>query len=620
MKISQSKFRYDINALRCIAVTAVVLFHIFPSFFPSGFVGVDVFFVISGFLMTRIICGDLLAKDFSLRKFLLARFRRIVPALCVVIIACFVLGYFYLSQFRYLTLTDHAFSSIGFFSNIVFWTEAGYFDLSSHEKWLLHTWSLSLEWQFYIIFPILMIALFRVFPALSVEVLKLLFVILIFSSFSLSVLASARWPDAAFFLLPTRVWEFMVGGIASLGVANRLAGMAAVKLLGYALIIVSCFLFSPEVAWPGYSAIMPVLGAFLVIATNDQSAGYEKIVFVQSIGMWSYSIYLWHWPIFIWMTYFVLDIGFYSAILALLISLVVGWFSYITIERGGARLGVSLALCCVLIGVVSIHTDGFKGRIDKDLQYTGEEYKLFEYGGAGNAHPKHQPFFTGDHVDMIFFGDSYAHQYAHAFFNANISAVMYVDHGCAMLPGLTRFDKGHEDKRCSMGFQSIKELLKKYPKADLVYANFGDYRSSHRKADGISLSALDESQWSKLLSDSINELMQVAGSDRSLFLVGRTNGDKHQTAECLLLRQSASDKECLRNSPKKRDFINELFRLLAQQADRIEYVSPNEKLCDESQCLLTDGRYPIHSDAGHLSRYGSELVIPAFSSKLSTGT
>ena len=168
------KFRKDINGLRAIAVVAVLLFHFNPSWMPGGFAGVDVFFVISGFLMTGIIFRGIEQENFSILKFYVARANRIIPALALLCLVLMIFGWFYLTPFDYRILGKHVASSIGFLSNVMYWREAGYFDAASLEKWLLHTWTLSVEWQFYILYPLILVAM-RKF--LSIKTMKLILLV-----------------------------------------------------------------------------------------------------------------------------------------------------------------------------------------------------------------------------------------------------------------------------------------------------------------------------------------------------------------------------------------------------------------------------------------------------------
>uniref|UniRef100_UPI003D768501 acyltransferase family protein n=1 Tax=Acinetobacter variabilis TaxID=70346 RepID=UPI003D768501 len=254
------KFRTDINGLRAIAVIAVMLFHFNAAWLPGGFVGVDVFFVISGFLMTGIIFKDLEHEKFSILKFYVARANRIIPALAVLCLVLMIFGWFYLTPFDYKLLGKHAASSMTFLSNISYWKESGYFEAGTHEKWLLHTWSLSVEWQFYMIYPLVLVAM-RKF--MSIQTMKFVLLTGMILGFILSVIATYKWPNPAYFLLPTRAWEMMIGGIAYLyPLTLQENKKRLLEGTGLALILGSYFFISAEDLWPGYLAVFPVIGTF----------------------------------------------------------------------------------------------------------------------------------------------------------------------------------------------------------------------------------------------------------------------------------------------------------------------------------------------------------------------
>lgn len=206
-------FRKDINALRAIAVIAVVLFHFNSTWLPGGFAGVDVFFVISGFLMTSIIFRGFEQSNFNLFKFYVSRSNRIIPALAFLCLVLVILGWFYLPPPEYKALGKHVTKSISFLSNYTYKKEAGYFDSASHEKWLLHTWSLAVEWQFYIIYPFILLILKRF---LSIAHLKKLIIAAFFISLIYSIYLTNKNANAAYYLLQTRAWEMLIGGIAFL--------------------------------------------------------------------------------------------------------------------------------------------------------------------------------------------------------------------------------------------------------------------------------------------------------------------------------------------------------------------------------------------------------------------
>src|SRR5450631_2148931 len=212
------KFRSDINALRALAVTAVVLFHFKVGFVPGGFVGVDVFFVISGYLMTSIITGRLAKDKFNIWDFYDDRAKRIVPGLLGVCFVLLTIGYFLIEPATYHYLGSTSISALLFFSNFRFWKATGYFDPQSDAKWLLHTWSLSVEFQFYLIYPIIIMALHK-YDKMRRHIVPILWS-LAFLSLLLCIWSSKADPASAFYLLPQRAWELLAGGIVALQFKN----------------------------------------------------------------------------------------------------------------------------------------------------------------------------------------------------------------------------------------------------------------------------------------------------------------------------------------------------------------------------------------------------------------
>ena len=321
-------FRADINGLRAIAVIAVVLFHFNPNLMPGGFAGVDVFFVISGFLMTGIIFRGFENNSFNLFKFYVARANRIIPALAVVCLVLLVFGWFYLVPSDYRLLGKHIRSSIGFFSNVSYFRESGYFDVTSLEKWLLHTWSLSVEWQFYIIYPAVLICFKK---CISIKNIKRLLILGTIVGFFGCVYVTIRWPNPAYYLLPTRAWEMMLGGLAYIyPIYLKNSQRKGLESLGVASIICSYLFLSSGTPWPGYLAIFPVFGAYLILISNRQNSLITNNPVFQTLGKWSYSIYLWHWPVVVFGYYFEVTSWIYTG---LPISIVLGWLSFSYVEK-----------------------------------------------------------------------------------------------------------------------------------------------------------------------------------------------------------------------------------------------------------------------------------------------
>jgi peptidoglycan/LPS O-acetylase OafA/YrhL len=291
-------FRPDINGLRAIAVVAVLGFHFGVAPLGGGFVGVDVFFVISGYLMTGIILGRLDRGTFSIPGFYLDRARRIIPALAVLLASVLAVGAFILLPDEYVLLARQAFSSALFFSNIHHWRETGYFDPGIDQKWLLHSWTLSLEWQFYLLYPLLLPLIVRFVPGRPWRLLLIGAAALL--SFALMLALSRTAPAAGFYLLPPRAWELLAGVIVYLLPPLEGRSAATAESAGLALIVASAVLVGEE-GWPNGWALAPVAGTMLVILaartrsplTGNRIAGW--------IGLSSYSLYLWHWPVVVWL-------------------------------------------------------------------------------------------------------------------------------------------------------------------------------------------------------------------------------------------------------------------------------------------------------------------------------
>lgn len=332
--VNIDKFRYDINGLRAYAVILVVLFHFQIFGFSAGFIGVDIFFVISGYLMTKIIIDQIMNKRFSIWRFYLARGVRILPALLLLTTVIALIGWFLLIPEDYKSYAKHAASSITFLSNLMYWQESSdYFSAAAHEKILLHTWSLSVEWQFYIILPILLLILGKIKRNKNILNLAILFGFII--SLILSYKVSQNSQTTAFYMIPTRAWEMLAGGLVyayfSKAVFNN-SIKNLIEFIGFSLIFISLFIFKTTTIWPSINAILPVLGTMLILVANNNNSFLTKPKFFQLTGNASYSIYLWHWPIVFFMSYLGINHNQALVISGIILSIFLGWISYKFVE------------------------------------------------------------------------------------------------------------------------------------------------------------------------------------------------------------------------------------------------------------------------------------------------
>ncbi|WP_420587368.1 acyltransferase family protein [Ruegeria sp.] len=301
--MSKGFYRPDIDGLRAVAVVPVVLHHAGFAGVPGGFVGVDIFFVISGFLITTILAREIRDGQFSILSFYERRARRILPALFVVLAACLAVGWFLLLPNQYGNLAVSVGATLLFASNIWFWMDAGdYFGHGIEFAPLLHTWSLAVEEQFYLFFPLLLWALSRASMRVWIRVIVLISLV----SLALSMYATTAHPVANFYLTPTRIWELGIGALLAVGAfpaLRRPAAVEAVALIGAVLIIGSILLISDHTPFPGITAIPPCLGAaFLIWAGmygRSMIARFLTLRPVVWIGLISYSLNLWHWPVLV---------------------------------------------------------------------------------------------------------------------------------------------------------------------------------------------------------------------------------------------------------------------------------------------------------------------------------
>lgn len=362
-------FRDDINGLRAYAVILVVLFHFGVSGFSAGFLGVDVFFVISGYLMTKIIIENLERNSFSFINFYLARITRIFPALFFVVLAMTVCGWFFFIPEDFKLFAKDAKYSLSFLSNDLYYRQAGdYFAVSSHDKALLHTWSLSVEWQFYILFPILVYLYFKIIQ--NKKFLGIFLILLCISSLSFSIYISSKDSIYAFFKLSSRAWELLAGGLAYYYFRTYTPTQPIkyfFEIVGFSCIVLSLVLFGQDTIWPSYNALVPVVGTMLILIANQQNSIFTKFKLIQNIGSASYSIYLWHWPVAFLLGYFFFEKDFINISLAILISFILGWLSYKYIESSRKYLvNIKVYYCYLLFFILLISASMLYSYINKD--------------------------------------------------------------------------------------------------------------------------------------------------------------------------------------------------------------------------------------------------------------
>lgn len=427
------KFRYDIGFLRAFAVLIVVFFHYQIPFFEGGFIGVDIFFVISGFLMTSIVLNKITSDSFDLLDFYKRRFVRIVPALIVMIIGVLLITFYLYFPVDFKQVSSYSLFSSFFLSNYYYLFNSGYFDPSSQSNILLHTWSLSVEWQFYMVYPILLLLLKKLYLK-KIKIFNTIFLSIIVISFLLVVVFNNFLPPTytkvSFFSVTHRAWEMMVGGLAFLygKYFLKIISVKSGKIITFFCflgLLISTVFFSEDELWPSTLTILPVLCTFFIIAINKDYSFYENKQ-IQYIGNISYSWYLWHWPLYVIAKYFGYH-GWNVILILFVLSLLFSVVSYEIIEKKTRIIPTkaifiitSLAILFSIFGsIFSLNNYMFDKKTIKLTEfkssYETTRRRQFNSGVCHNTHKINYNScleLSSDKKNILLLGDSHAGQYS----------------------------------------------------------------------------------------------------------------------------------------------------------------------------------------------------------------
>jgi peptidoglycan/LPS O-acetylase OafA/YrhL len=638
------EFRADINGLRAWAVALVVLYHFGVPGFSGGFVGVDVFFVISGYLMTAIIVGKQAAGQFSVTGFYLSRARRIVPALAVLCLTLLLFGWSWLGALDYRTLGQHALAAIAFISNFVFENEAGYFDAVSYEKWLLHTWSLSVEWQFYLLYPLLLVAVRRVRPGAVPAALWLLAA----ASLLLSALLTPAAPAKAFFLLPARVWELLAGGLVYLYGDRVPRGpwpARVLETLGLGLILLAGTVLADQARWPGVMALVPVLGTVLVMlaARPDSPATANPVA--QAVGRWSYSIYLWHWPLLVGAHYFGLGLDAVATAALVLASVLLGGLSFRYVEEPvrhtgwGRRVGwkamAAGALLVIVPGAVVSEKAGLPKRLPPEMAQLEAETLAHKkirqpcgWSPDNGAAPDCRHGAPGAPVSVAVWGDSHAQAAMAAIGEAagrhGLAARLYNMNSCPPVLGAVRRDPDSGRDCKDFNLRVLDHVLADQAIDTVVFmARWSVYLEGYTESSRDhplvffpAAPAADPATRHRLYARGLTDaLCRVAAHKRAVVVAPMPEFASHvprQMARSLIARGRAEAPRVSLDAYRARN--RTVLSALAEASDRcgVEIVDPLPYFCDKEACSGANAGLPVYFDDDHLGRHGNRVIAPLF--------
>lgn len=650
-------FRQDINGLRAFAVVAVVLFHFSIAGFDGGFSGVDMFFVISGYLMTSIIFGKLDKNSFSILEFYLARAKRIIPALFFLCIFLLLLGWFILPPSEFKTLGKQTVGASTFLSNFIFLKGSGYFDSASHEKWLLHTWSLSVEWQFYIVYPVIIVLLRKLFSANFSRWFVLFSAI---ASLLLSALLPPNFSAFEFYMLPTRAWEMMAGGLVYLFAPKFNAKYSPVlELAGIAIIVASIVFLDASAQWPGTLALIPVLGVVLVMCANREKSFITGNPLAQYLGTVSYSLYLWHWPIVVLLHMYDVFDDYAFKCAAIVLAMLLAHLSYLLIESRWRTAPRKLAkdespspkiesflyknkatvfalgryaTATVVIAVVSfaiVRLGGISSRVDHFVQVADKELENHnpraECFVTPSKHPKSPMCVFGKNkasISAIVIGDSHS--------NATITAiaeslpsdkggVLFLGaDGCAAMMNLSTphfYTCGEYNKTV---LQYLSENLLGVP---VIIVNHVPNQFIHPSAKSPRVLYLDgvpntDSKFADQFSAQYKARVCEIAQKRPVYImqpIPEMGASVPQTiARAKMLHNKEIDVSVSRDSYFEDNAIMRETNQVSAELCNATVLDPVEYLCDQGKCMGSIKGRPLYYDDDHLSEYGNKLLVPMF--------
>lgn len=656
---SEERLRYrpEIDGLRALAVVPVVLFHAgFPG--PSGgHIGVDVFFVISGFLITSIILKDLEVGKFSFSNFYERRARRILPLLFCVLIVCLPLAWLLMTPLDLKQFGQSLSSTVLFSSNIIFWRQSGYFDLPAETKPLLHTWSLSLEEQYYIFFPMLLSLGHRyarrfLWPSiLTVTAL----------SFGIAIYAGHFYPNAAFFLLPSRGWELLLGAtLAFPQIKNHLKLSVNWKqflsVLGLVMVLASYWLFDTYSLHPGILTLLPTLGTVLLLGTADSKTWVGRFLSIPplvGIGLISYSLYLWHQPVLVFARLYYADhLSLWASTLAIVISCILSCITWKFVEgpmRDKKTISISLLAKILITTGILLASFGayifFQNGIPKRFNFQVQKVLSAERSRASdlltrdgkscfNRSPEEACVIgaAGVQETLAVLGDSHASALTlsidQALRKQNLAGIDFTQSGCPFAPRLWRMS-GRDYVPCFDRYQLIlRKLDERKISTVILAARFPLYLEGKRFDNGeggieqgelvrvgeVGVSPdspIDTEFIRKSFLQAINDLIKSGKRVILVYPIPEIGRNVPRYLARAMARGETYVSSSTESYIKRSSLVNASFNTIPE-GPLFARVLPQEIFCDTflpNRCVANDDKRVFYFDSNHLTVEGADLVV-----------
>jgi peptidoglycan/LPS O-acetylase OafA/YrhL len=654
----RSSYRADIDGLRAIAVMAVVLYHTNVPGFSGGFVGVDVFFVISGFLITNLVASGITNKTFGFAEFYERRARRLAPALALVLLSTYIAAFIYFTQIDFEQFSKSVVATSIFLSNVFFMRQTdNYFAVDSGFRPLLHTWSLAVEEQFYLLYPAILVFLLR--AARSREVFWIL--VLLLTSFVASCIGVWYAPQAAFYLLPSRAWELLLGAVVCLcpvtaprdqHVRNLLAG------IGLGCVIFSIWLLTSQSLFPGLNALLPCIGAALILWANTDGTFVTRILtqpYMVFIGLISYSLYLWHWPIIVFWKYLVneqmswLGVGFVISASVILATL--SWkFVEQPVRRRDAGInrrevfiatGTATAVFAA-VGIFGVISDGLPERLSPQvLKYASG--KLDGNPRRTECIERPERVLRGDFCaigsgdatkpDFLVWGDSYTDAWMPVFSTMaraqHLTGWFAGNYSCLPLLGVKQVRLSASDKCQEFTEYVAKAIVQNNIREVVLISDWSMYIYGYESVREVGLRApvIDAIQSGDPGPEGVEANRRVfeRGVQQTLAFLAKNHvrtwivdevAGQLMDVPTYLARNASSGRRSegrLRSEFVTRQaFVRSVFD--RNQSSLVRRIDPDTLLCpvQEIDCHIEADGMSLYSDAGHLTTFGARTLGSSF--------
>lgn len=637
---SKAVFRPDIQGLRALAVIFVVLYHAGIDFFSGGYVGVDIFFVISGYLITSILIREMEStENINFLRFYARRMRRLLPAATVVILSCVVLAFVLLSPLEQREFAPSVFFTTLYASNLWFAFEStDYLAGDVHNNPLLHTWSLSVEEQFYLIWPLLLLLVFRLGRLKNLRMrMSVMMIVIIITSFVSSIFVINNEQAWAFFGSPFRAWEFAIGGLLYL-LTTQLTVKSALKndlilITGLVTISSAVLIFNDQTTFPGYAALVPAIGTALIILSGTGAQGRVSSLFslpgVQTLGNLSYSWYLWHWPAIVFPTILINDLSLSSRLFCVLVSLILAWLTYTFVENpirfnrilsSSTIKSILFGLLLLVIGVGSAFT---LSAIAKSSLNSPEQSELLNIRKDLPIVYKdkcHSPFTAvnikecayGDKLSnktILLFGDSHAAQWFPALETISTEQkYKLLSHTKSACPAwdMTVYNPilGRAYNECDIWRHNVFKLIEKVKPEMIIIGNSHKYVNS-------SPHSINNSQWSIGMKKTLNTLAKTGvkvitirdtpwpGFDIPT-CVSRALWRNQDSSVCDFSRLSSTD-----------TLVYKVEKSVVQQFENTNIADLTSSICDDTTCKATINNKITYRDVNHLTTNAVKYITPS---------